>query len=242
MNQVLAIRESGTSVRVQRTSEPSPAVGSSLVIIDPRALDRQCLAQGFTFHGIGMNVLHFGSVADWRFKRDELAPAAAILLNIGGRKVSDPVLQEEIKKVSSEFAPAPVVLLSDVDDLNQVLAALDCEAKGYIPTSVSIEVCIKVISLVIAGGIFVPASSVIAVRSTLEKEVQAAPSPMDGLTSRQASVAEALRRGKANKVIAYDLNMCESTVKVHIRNIMKKMNARNRTEVAFKLNNLLAQS
>ena len=42
-------------------------------------------------------------------------------------------------------------------------------------------------------------------------------------TSRQAAVADALRRGKANKTIAYELNMCESTVKVHIRTIMKKL-------------------
>ena len=44
----------------------------------------------------------------------------------------------------------------------------------------------------------------------------------------------AIKQGKSNKVIAYDLNMCESTVKVHVRNIMKKLNAKNRTEVAMK--------
>ena len=44
----------------------------------------------------------------------------------------------------------------------------------------------------------------------------------------------ALREGKANKIIAYDLNMCEGTVKVHVRNIMKKLKARNRTEVIYK--------
>jgi DNA-binding NarL/FixJ family response regulator len=37
----------------------------------------------------------------------------------------------------------------------------------------------------------------------------------------------------ANKLIAYELAMCESTVKVHIRNIMKKLNATNRTQVAY---------
>ena len=37
----------------------------------------------------------------------------------------------------------------------------------------------------------------------------------------------------ANKLIAYELDMCESTVKVHIRNIMKKLKATNRTEVAY---------
>ena len=57
-----------------------------------------------------------------------------------------------------------------------------------------------------------------------------------GSSVRQFAVADALRRGKANKIIAYELNMSESTVKVHIRNIMKKHKATNRTEAAFKLN------
>ena len=64
--------------------------------------------------------------------------------------------------------------------------------------------------------------------------------PMAGLfTERQMAVVEALRRGRANKIIAHELQLRESTVKVHIRNIMKKLNATNRTEVAFKIRDLL---
>ena len=37
----------------------------------------------------------------------------------------------------------------------------------------------------------------------------------------------------ANKLIAYELNMCENTVKVHVRNLMKKVNATNRTQVVY---------
>ena len=59
-------------------------------------------------------------------------------------------------------------------------------------------------------------------------------------TSRQLAVIEALRKGKANKIIAYELNMRESTVKVHVRNIMKKLKARNRTEVAYLANSMLS--
>ena len=47
------------------------------------------------------------------------------------------------------------------------------------------------------------------------------------------AVVNALRQGKANKTIAFELNMCESTVKVHVRNIMRKLKATNRTEVAY---------
>ena len=42
-----------------------------------------------------------------------------------------------------------------------------------------------------------------------------------------------LRSGHQNKIIAYELGISESTVKVHLRNIMKKLNASNRTQVAL---------
>ena len=57
-------------------------------------------------------------------------------------------------------------------------------------------------------------------------------------TARQGAVIRALCSGKANKIIAYELNMCESTVKVHVRNIMKKLKAKNRTEVAVMFKSL----
>jgi DNA-binding NarL/FixJ family response regulator len=43
----------------------------------------------------------------------------------------------------------------------------------------------------------------------------------------------AIQQGKPNKVIAYELNMCLSTVKVHVRNTMRKLGAKNRTDVAM---------
>ena len=56
---------------------------------------------------------------------------------------------------------------------------------------------------------------------------------IEGFTQRQSQILDCLRRGMANKLIAYELGMCESTVKVHIRNIMKKLKATNRTQVAY---------
>ena len=57
-------------------------------------------------------------------------------------------------------------------------------------------------------------------------------------TPRQAEAVMALRRGMANKIIARELNLRESTVKVQIRNIMRKLHATNRTEAAFRINRL----
>ena len=61
--------------------------------------------------------------------------------------------------------------------------------------------------------------------------------PITGLvTNRELAVIQAIQKGKSNKVIAYELNVCEGTVKVHVRNIMRKLKAKNRTDVAIKAN------
>src|SRR5206468_7307027 len=82
--------------------------------------------------------------------------------------------------------------------------------------------------------IFVPAS---ALQDAGHERQVSQPSvhSMLGLSERQDAVADAVAQGKPNKIIAYELDLCESTVKVHIRTIMRKLQARNRTEVAFKL-------
>jgi DNA-binding NarL/FixJ family response regulator len=54
-----------------------------------------------------------------------------------------------------------------------------------------------------------------------------------GLTARERQVLERLQLGASNKLIARQLNLRESTVKVHIRRIMRKLGAVNRTQAAL---------
>ena len=74
----------------------------------------------------------------------------------------------------------------------------------------------------------------VCLRQDLTSLASPAPRPSGGVTAREVAVIRALQQGKSNKVIAYELNMCESTVKVHVRNLMKKMKAKNRTDLAIK--------
>ena len=207
-----------------------------LLILDGRALGRECLARTLINHGLTMDVAAYGSIDEWREMKGNCPPVAAVLLNVGACK--DGEIATEIPKLISLFRPAPVVVLSDSDDIAQILRVLESGAQGYIPTSVGVDVCIEAIGLAIAGGVFVPASSVLAARHLIATERQEVPPLVGMFTVRQAEVVEALRKGKANKIIAYELKLRESTVKVHIRHIMKKLKANNRTEVACKLNGL----
>jgi DNA-binding NarL/FixJ family response regulator len=126
---------------------------------------------------------------------------------------------------------APVIILCDVDSFDLIRAAFDGGVRGYIPTaSTTLEVAIEIMCLVKAGGTFMPPSSLSPQRLKLPET--RSPSATRRFTPRQMEVLDCLKLGQTNKNIAFGLKMSESSVKTHIQNIMRKMGASNRTEVA----------
>jgi DNA-binding NarL/FixJ family response regulator len=220
-------------------NNPSQKHKDYLLVVDPRTLDRECFIKTLLDCSLRMQVTATGSVDEWRKRAHRDLPLGAILLNLGGKTITDPGVADQISRTAAEFKSIPVVIVADTDELGQVLTALECGARGYIPTSVGVDVCVEAIGLAVAGGIFVPATSVLAMRHLINAGSSEAMTLARMFTARQAEVAKALRCGKANKAIAHELNLRESTVKVHIRNIMRKLKAANRTEVAYKINDLL---
>jgi DNA-binding NarL/FixJ family response regulator len=211
-------------------------VATTIVVIDKRALVRTCFARCLQAAS-KRTVVSFPNVDSW-LKVCDGTLASLVLLCIVG-KPNDLETLRDITRLCQQANRLPTILLSDVEDPGQIADAIGRGVRGYIPTSMPIEVVIEILRLVIAGGDFVPASSLIAARQSNNCITASQHSGAGLLTARQAAVVEALRRGKANKIIAYELNMSESTVKVHIRNIMKKLKARNRTEVAFMTNEIM---
>ncbi|WP_367715583.1 response regulator transcription factor [Nitratireductor sp. GISD-1A_MAKvit] len=205
-----------------------------VLLIDPRVLDRECLARSLETQNSSLEIIAVGSAEEWHRIADGREPEAVLLI-AGSRKITDQGICAEIHALAEEFSQHPVVVIADTDDLGQILKALEAGARGYIPSNVGVGVAAEAILLARAGGVFVPASGVLAMRDVINSNSSRVVGLGNLFTAREAEVAEALRRGKANKIIAYELQLCESTVKVHIRNIMKKLNATNRTEVAYKI-------
>ncbi|TSD82852.1 response regulator transcription factor [Mycobacterium sp. KBS0706] len=216
-----------------RSNEDAPLIS----VVEPRALGRETLARALEGAGSRYRSRAFARLDEWLTNglRHE---TSVILLSIGATDADDPGLAEDLQLLVREYAHIPMIVMGDIEEPSHVVTILGHGARGYIPTSVSLSVAVEAISLARAGGVFVPASSLVQSQYTLSTAPHAAASVTQLLTERQAAVADAVARGKANKIIAYELNLCESTVKVHIRSIMKKLQARNRTEVAFKLHSL----
>jgi len=167
-----------------------------------------------------------------------------VIIHIRGAGVLDAWVQTTFELVRLRIPDVPVIVFSDRDDVDDILKALACGVRGYIPTSVEVDVASAALRLVNAGGTFIPAhalrTATAAPGNGTEGERRGLPDKLD-LTPRELSVIDLLREGKPNKLIAIELKMQESTVKVHVRNIMKKLHVANRTHAASVANRLLGQ-
>jgi DNA-binding NarL/FixJ family response regulator len=231
---------------IQADNIERPPIASSdkaaIVVISPQVLIRDCLVRCLKTENQNCAVLAFATVAEWLETAAEHPSLAVILLCLQDRRQTDIQIEYELSLLANNRMDVPIVIISDAEDMEHVVSGLEGGARGYIPTSVSLEVAVGAMHLVEAGGTFAPATSLISWKRMGESAAAPSGNLKDLFTARQAAVLGALRQGKANKQIAYDLNMREGTVKVHIRNIMRKLKAKNRTEVAMLANGLFTDA
>jgi DNA-binding NarL/FixJ family response regulator len=212
----------------------------TLIYLDPRALTRDCVGRWLQ-----------GSLRDFRVRLlpdpaqiettqgvgDEIR---AVIINTGSETMASAWTADLVSRVKEILPGVPVAILSDFEDRESVREAFNLGVRGYIPTSLASLVAAGAVSLVCVGGTYAPATALLSDDEAAPR--RASRSLIEGFTQRQAQILECLRKGMANKLIAFELDMCESTVKVHIRNIMKKLNATNRTQVVYLTSGLFENS
>lgn len=212
-------------------SEPRTSPGN-IVIIDHRTLIRDCLARCIG-DLLGRAVATFADKSSW----ERLAPRTqASLIIVGGMDDARyDELDATIRELGAGAPTAPVVVLADMEDKDRVASSLRCGARAYIPCDTPLEIAIEALRLVLVGGSFVPPNILQPepVQTSAGSDARASGKAL--FTARETAVIEALREGKANKLIASDLRLSESTVKVHIHNVMKKLCVSNRTQAVVRI-------
>ena len=175
------------------------------------------------------------------------ASCAMVILSLGSASVEDPQQQALIKSTRKSMPRAPLVIFSDREEPNEVCAAFEAGAAGFMPTSIDPSVALQALSFIKCGGSFFPPSALhkekplvaaqVGVEATAQADVESL-RPASRLSAKQEEVLQLLRRGQSNKVIASQLGLSEATVKVHLRCIMRKLGVANRTQVAIASMNL----
>jgi DNA-binding NarL/FixJ family response regulator len=199
-------------------------------LIDSHVFSRECLVR--VFQSLGHTVVPFESL--WDCIHAERHDLEIIIYHIHSQQAFDPAVRHDIAALAGSFPDAPTMVFSDAEnpiDPRAIRSTVSSGARGFVATrSVGVSVADAAVRFVRAGGTFAPFELLLT--STPE---QAPPTEAgdNRFTARQMAVLAHLRQGKANKSIAYELHMSESTVKVHVRNIMRKLGATNRTQVVY---------
>lgn len=220
------------------TDRPRPPRRGRLptILIDSRPLAREYLGRWLREASPGTKVISLGSPSELLASGQPLDTLQLIVFSIGAKSVKDADILGKMTLLRRRMGRTPLVLLSDRDDVDSILEALEHGVRGYIPTNSEPPEAAAALQCVEAGGTFVPASALIRLaqdrlngsRHTRDGEIN----PLQSLTPREREVLARLRQGKQNKIIAHELKIAESTVKVFVRRILSKLHASNRTEVA----------
>jgi DNA-binding NarL/FixJ family response regulator len=139
-----------------------------------------------------------------------------------------------IRAMRQAHPTLPLLVISASEDPRTVRMLIDLGVAGFIPKSDPSAVILQAVRLVLAGGTYAPLrllahDAVSAHAATAARAPDAIPT-VTGLTGRQQEVLALLARGLPNKLIARELGLSESTVKVHLLAIYRVLSVRNRTE------------
>jgi DNA-binding NarL/FixJ family response regulator len=128
---------------------------------------------------------------------------------------------ELIKKIKEKSPNARIIVLSSYEGDVDIQRALEAGAQGYVAKGLVRDELLEIIRSVHAGKRRLPA----AVAQTLAEHVAD-----EQISPRELGVLSLMATGKRNKEIASELSIAEDTVKMHVRNILSKLQVSDRTE------------
>lgn len=131
---------------------------------------------------------------------------------------------EAISAIRTEFPNARIIVLTTYAGDVQAAAALKAGAAGYLLKSLVRNELVETIRAVHAGKRRVPAE----IATEIAEHVAD-----DALTEREIEVLRQVAAGKSNKLIAVELKISEGTVKTHMKSILPKLDASDRTHAVM---------
>ncbi|MGY3489487.1 DNA-binding NarL/FixJ family response regulator [Bradyrhizobium sp. USDA 4011] len=219
-----------------------------LVIVEPLLLPRTCILSVLRRELAEFEILDMATVEslDCTSTRD----VRLVVLSIADKPISDPSVEDNLAFVAECCPGAAIAILSNRDDEPTAQAAMQRGVRGFLPTSLPIEVVIAGLRLVLVGGVYrpfpiggmnrIPDFDPPDVRGLAPAYLMnegarvAIDRSVTDLTPREQQVLAELELGLPNKLIAAKLILSESTVKMHIQHIMRKCAAHNRTEAVLR--------
>jgi DNA-binding NarL/FixJ family response regulator len=137
---------------------------------------------------------------------------------------------EATRLIAAAHPETSIVMLTVSEDEDDLFEAIKAGARGYLLKNLEAAQLRSMIEAVGRGEAAISPGTAARIISELVRP--AAPAGPDRLTEREVEVLELVTAGLRNKEIAARLGISENTAKFHLRNILEKLHAESRTELA----------
>jgi DNA-binding NarL/FixJ family response regulator len=127
---------------------------------------------------------------------------------------------DAIIAIRKEFPDARIIVLTTYSGDAQAVRALEAGAVGYLLKNMLRKELVETIRSVHSGKKRIPAEIAVGIAEHHSD---------DALTEREIEVLTHVAAGNANKMVAYNLDLSEETIKAHMKNILSKLGAKDRT-------------
>jgi two-component system nitrate/nitrite response regulator NarL len=140
---------------------------------------------------------------------------------------------ETLQLMLQDCPDSAIVMLTVSEDAEDLSVALKAGASGYLLKNIDTDYLTRAIRRAAAGETVV--AEAMTAKLVAQLQGGAAPataSELDRLTPREREILACLARGESNKAIARNLDLAESTVKIHVQNVLKKLKLSSRVQAA----------
>ncbi len=139
---------------------------------------------------------------------------------------------ETLRTMRDMEIEARIILLTVSNAPDDLITAIRAGADGYILKDNDPDDILRLIDSAMHGQTAISPELTSLLASALREESVVENRSHASLTERETAILKCLAAGMSNKLIARELEIMESTVKVHIRNLLKKLKFRSRVEAA----------
>jgi two-component system nitrate/nitrite response regulator NarL len=140
---------------------------------------------------------------------------------------------ETLRTMRDLGVDARIIVLTVSNSPDDLMTAIRAGSDGFILKDNDPEDILRMIASALEGKNAISPELASLLATALREEAASERRGGANLTDRETSILKCLAAGKSNKLIARDLDIMESTVKVHIRNLLKKLHFKSRLEAAI---------
>lgn len=205
-----------------------------VLVVDDHELFRQGLMSFVARLFPGAEVIGATTAAE---AFDAVENATGLDLVLLDLKLPDADGFDVLRQLVGRLPDTPVAVVTASESTQDITAAYQAGAKGYMFKSSPNNVLRHALTLVLCGEIYMPsaAAAVLSASGLRNVDADGNPDPFSHpvLTPRQREILALMAEGLRNSAIAAKLNMSEPTVKVHVKGVLQKFGVNNRTHAVM---------